>query len=815
MSEVRDEEVTGKPIIISSNAQPISSLAATSGTWPIVRPANTQSVGPLSLRLARSILVLFEHTQLLAAQEVAHGRLFLFYPLCLICGSILWFKMPVDLPWTVILASIAFWLLIYLMVGQQRAIQRIIATAGLLFAIGIGCAAFESWRASATILDVPVTTTVTGRIEERESSGPGRWRYILSLQATEGPNLKRMPEKVSLVVRGAAEPLAIGARLKGKARLTPPAGPALPELNDFAFAAYFDGIGANGFLYGKPEVLPQEPSEELSLAAQSFRYLASVRSAIADRIRAVLPGDAGAFAASLVTDERRAISKETTDALRIAGLTHIVAISGLNMALSAGIFFVGLRYLLSLFPKIVHTYPTKKIAAVGALLTLCAYYMICGFAVSAERAFIMMAVMLIAVLVDRPSISLRNVAISAIIILVLSPSEALGPSFQMSYAATLALVASYALWTRRSSAPGITARLPFAKPLSLIGKFIGGILLSSMIDGFSTALFAAEHFHRLTAYGLPANLMAMPIISFIVMPFGTAAMMLMPFGLDGWLWPIVGFGLELVIEIAKWVSSWGGTMDIGRMPSWYFATAVLGFLIFTLTRTRLRLIGPALIGLASIYLMLAPGAPVPDLLIAEDGELVGIVQDHAIASNRAGPPDFIFAQWQHALVLEEHTKPTEVENPLPSVKEDDRNRRLSRAEASDVEANMRQALANSFEQTFICANKAWCAAKLSSGYSVITIKSPIYLGPACDTADIVVLAARVRLTSCRSGSLLFTGQSLRRTGSVELRIDDLGSPVITTAFEGKLQRPWTRQRSYDWRADRYDDQLPPINDNAE
>ncbi|MGG2477764.1 ComEC/Rec2 family competence protein, partial [Rhizobium sp. BR5] len=176
--------------------------------------------------------------------------------------------------------------------------------------------------------------------------------------------------------------------------------------------------------------------------------LYGLRSAIAERIRTTIGGDAGAFAASIVTDERQAITAQTMEALRLSGLAHIVAISGLNMALASGIFFVGLRLAFSLFPASAQRWPVKKIAAFAALLMTLAYYLISGFAVSAERAWLMMSVMLIAVLFDQPSLSLRNVAISALVILIFSPSEIMGPSFQMSFAATIALVSAYAFWSR-------------------------------------------------------------------------------------------------------------------------------------------------------------------------------------------------------------------------------------------------------------------------------------------------------------------------------------------------------------------------------
>jgi len=299
-----------------------------------------------------------------------------------------------------------------------------LVTAALVLA-GMLLAHFETWRRDTVMLDSPVTTVVTGQVERREADGRGRWRYLVRLDTTADPQLKRPPDRVSLLARSGPADIAPGDTINGRARLSPPSGPALPGLNDFAFSSYFDGIGAIGYFYGAPtEVFPSgdvRPTGDgagwwsglmdwLNGLDAAFYHL---RSSVADRIRATVPGDAGAFSAAIVTDERRAISEETTEALRLAGLAHIIAISGLNMALAAGIFFVGVRTAFCLFPGIVQAYPVKKIAAGGALMMATAYYLISGFAVSAERAYLMMAILLIAVFFDRPSISLRNIALSA------------------------------------------------------------------------------------------------------------------------------------------------------------------------------------------------------------------------------------------------------------------------------------------------------------------------------------------------------------------------------------------------------------------
>ncbi|MGG6893546.1 ComEC/Rec2 family competence protein [Rhizobium sp. BR 315] len=780
----------------------------------------TQDHAPLSGRLYLALNHIRVVIGRLIEEEAAHGRAILFAPIYMGLGAIFWFTLASDPPPQTILVGFLLLTGGFLFRRESGQLVRHLLFAGMLISLGMALAQLESWRASTIMLDSAVTTTVTGRVERRETYDNGRWRYVVKVEATEKPSVHRPPERVTIFVRKQAEPFNLGDRIQGRARLTPPAGPALPRLNDFAFSSYFNGIGANGFAYGALTLLsPSGDAAENSLLDKADIWLAGLRNSIGDRIRRTLPGDVGAFAAALVTDERRAISDDTTEALRVAGLTHIIAISGLNMALSAGIFYVGLRYLFSLFPGLVQAWPTKKIAAFGALVTVTAYYLISGFGVSAERAFIMMAIMLVAVLLDRPSISLRNVALSAIVILVLSPSQVLGPSFQMSYAATLALVSGYTLWKRRRHRESILSRSKFLSPLLFVSRFFGGILSTSFIGGASTAIFSIEYFHRLATYGLAANLAAMPIVSFIVMPFGMVAMLLMPFGLDGPFWKVTGEGLELVILVAKTVAGWGGDITFGRQPAWLMPTFIAGFLIMSVLRTRLRHLGFVLL-LATIgAAAFGSGVQKPDLMISEDGALVALRQDGILATNRERPQTFIFEQWQKALVAAEHQPPTilPADSRLPQISKKQRRRRLSADEQKAVRKAMGEALDQTMQGSFACQKGAWCVAMLENGTILVTIENAAYLPPACDTANIVVTAIRLRLDRCRSGAMLFTGATLRRSGSVEMDLrGDI--PIVSTAFENP-QRPWTRHRTYDWRTGTFGAPIgsrpSPASDNGE
>ncbi|WP_281029168.1 ComEC/Rec2 family competence protein [Rhizobium deserti] len=731
--------------------------------------------------------------------------------------------MPYDPPlWPLVLAFVVLTAMA-IATRHRSGAAHLTPLALVLFLAGMLLAELETWRHATTILDTSVTTQVTGVVERRQLDAEGRWRYVVRVEGTDNPQLARPPTRVSLLARARHEPADIGDRISGRVRISPPSGPALPGLNDFAFSSYFDEQGAVGFFFGTPRT--SEPSEAADEPLQLGNWLFSLRSQIAARIRHIVPGDAGAFAAAIVTDERRAISQETTDALRLSGLAHIVAISGLNMALAAGIFFVGVRTLLSVFTGFAQIYPVKKIAASGALLMVTAYYLISGFGVSAERAYIMMTVILVAVLLDRQALSLRNVALAALLIIAMAPSEILGPSFQMSFAATVALVAGYSLWKRRErekDSERSIFRRPGLAPILAGWNFVAGVLVTSLIGSVSTAIFSVEHFHRLATYGLAANLAAMPLISFVVMPAGLVGMLLMPFGFDAPFLTLMGYGLEGVISIAKYVAAWGGNVDIGRQHAWFLPVASAGFLLLTLLRSRLRLVGIPFLLLAFVFAWLEASKPLPDMLISEDGAMVALLKEGAesttqMITNRSRLPDFIYDQWSRALPLPQPVKPLLMAAPEKAGVQRDR---LPDLTPEDVQA-AKLAIAQVGTARFTCLPRAWCAARSAEGVVVAVVEDGRYTGAACDAAGLII-ASRARFDRCRSGALLLNGATLRKTGAIEIVTSGMTKPgewQIRTAMAG-IDRPWTWHRHYDWRSRSFNRRLPEpvrqlINDSGE
>jgi competence protein ComEC len=712
-------------------------------------------------------------------EEIGNAERPVWLVVSMILGAATWFSLDGAVPLVAIILLLvaAFGWLVF--TNGHLMMAAALLVCGVL--AGMLAADLETRRAGTILLDGPVTTTLDGRVVGRNVDHRGRWRYTIDRIKTAEPRLRRPPTRVRLVAMAAHDPVPLGQGIAGRARLRPPSGPVLPGAYDFSFHAYFEGIGAHGFFLGRPRSAASASGGEGGWR-EFGDALARLREAIAQRIRSVLPGDAGRLAVALTVAERRSVDPDLIEALRASGLAHILAISGLHMTLVAGTFFYFLRACFSLFPAVVHRLPVKKFAAGGALLVATAYLLISGASVSTRRAFIMLAIMMIAVLLDRRALTMRNVAFAAIVIVLITPSAVLGPGFQMSFAATAALIAVFELWNRYRADRAAVARHPARDVAGGIVLFFAGLALTSLVAGLATAPFAVFHFNRIATHGLLANLAAMPIVTFIVMPAGLFAVLAMPLGLEKVPMLVMGKGLDLVIAIARHVEDLGGAVVVGRTSHALFATTVAGLVLFVLARTRLRLAGLAM--LVGAFLTIGWTAPArgPDLVISEDGSLVGLVSGTMVATNRLRPPGFVLEQWQRILGGLDHEGPRSV----PAGE--------TGAEPREILRSVQKALTGGF----FCVPKRFCAAVTPGGQRIVSVEDLAYLGIACDHADLVVTAKPVVMPRCYSGAMLVTGRMLPQTGALEIEFRKDG-PAIRTAI-ASTDRAWTRHRTWDWRS---------------
>jgi competence protein ComEC len=427
----------------------------------------------------------------------------------------------------------------------------------------------------------------------------------------------RLPQTLRITLRGKA-PAEVGDAVSLVARVQPPSGPALPGAYDFALGAFYQRIGGIGFAYGnaKPAELGPAP-----LDIQLIAPLAHLRETIRRRIVEALPGEEGAIAAALVMGDQGGVPDETQDDMRASGLGHVLSISGLHMALVAGWTFWFLRALFALSPSLALRRPIKKWAALGGLAAATFYLGLSGGGVATDRSYIMTAILFLAILAGRRALTLRNVALAAIAILAVYPESILSVSFQMSFAATIALVAGYEAIARRGERRTADAR----SGLDLRGRLKRaaiGLALTSLLAGFATMPFAIYHFQRMAPFSLLANLIAMPAVGTLVMIMVPLTVIAMPFGLeDGPLW-LMGWGIDWMTFVAHEAATWSEGLGGTRMiPALALLLVVAGFLWLTLWQERWRLAGLAPILLA-VPVALSVG--VPDVLVAADGQSAAV-----------------------------------------------------------------------------------------------------------------------------------------------------------------------------------------------
>lgn len=295
-------------------------------------------------------------------------------------------------------------------------------------------------RIAHQILQRPVSSTVLAGFVEIREEGERSDRIVLRVQRFEAAGVVAAPERVRVAVRKGSAP-AVGIFVELKAHLSPPLQPLRPGGYDFACDMYFQRIGASGYALGaiKMKAPPIERGFWLSYAS----VIDDLRESMDKRIRAAIPGDSGSIASALITGKRDAISTPVNDAMYVSSLAHVLSISGYHMAVVAGIMFFFIRAVLALIPSLASRHPIKKWAAFGALIASAFYLLLSGTEVATQRSFIMIAIVLIGVMLDRPTLPFRTLAVAAIVVLSLAPQAIVHPSFQMSFAATLALVAAY------------------------------------------------------------------------------------------------------------------------------------------------------------------------------------------------------------------------------------------------------------------------------------------------------------------------------------------------------------------------------------
>ncbi|MEO3430072.1 ComEC/Rec2 family competence protein [Pelagibius sp. CAU 1746] len=542
------------------------------------------------------------------------GRWPLWVPVLLGAGIGAYFWSPSEPPaWLGPAAVLTFLLTAW---SLRRAPGLTLALLALLaVAAGFALAQLRTQLVAAPVLERawgPAELTAEVLASEPRTRG---FRLHLRPLAMQGLAEDALPARLRVTVAGMAAAPLPGSRLRLRASLRPPSPPALPGAFDFARQAWFQRLGGIGFAYGKADILA--PPQSSGASAAWARWWAGLRQTVAERIAARIDGQAGAVAVALITGQRGGISEAVRADMRAAGLAHLLAISGLHMGLAAGCLFFFLRAGLALVPGLALHQPIKKWAAVAAVAGAFVYLNLVGTSIPAQRAFLMVAVVLLAVLLDRRALSLRLVAWAAAVILVTAPESLMSASFQMSFAAVTALIAAYEAWEGRRSRRR-AARGPGVKLIA----YFAGVAATSVIAILATGPFAAFHFQRLALYGLLANLVAVPLTAFWIMPWAVLALLLMPFGGEALGLVPMSWGIQLLLGLAGTVAAWpAASLQVPPMPDWGLGLAVLGGLWLCLWQRPWRCLGLALVLAGALSpLSFEP----PSLLVSGDGRQAGL-----------------------------------------------------------------------------------------------------------------------------------------------------------------------------------------------
>jgi competence protein ComEC len=698
------------------------------------------AAGPIGSRSAGNMLaaVRLWLSATLVAERV---RWPLWMPALFGVGIAVYFALPVEPPLWPALAAIAT-VIAFAVSSRPGQPLHIVVTVALLLVGGFGAAQLRTLIVAAPVLARHGgAVLVEGRVHEAESR-PGGQRLTLDRLRIARLAPERTPQTVRISVRQTTPVFRPGDVVRMRAVLQPPAGPVAPGAFDYARMAWFDGLGGLGYATGHVERVSAAGEDGFAIA------LERLRQRITERIQAVIPGATGGLAAALVTGDRGAITEDVNVAMRNSGLAHLISISGLHMGIVAGVLFFVIRFGMALLERPALRWPVKKWAAAATLVGSFGYLLISGNTPPPQRSFLMLALMMIAVMVDRQPISMNLVAWAAAAILLLTPESLLNVSFQMSFAAVIALIAVYEVGAARLAGRGRDRRLP--RPL----VYLGTIAISSVVATLATLPFAAYHFNRIALYGVLSNLIAVPLSGFWVMPAAVAAVLLMPLGLERLPLVVMGWGVDVIIAVARWIAALpGAVMLVPAMPAVGFALTVVGGLWLCLWRRRWRFFGlvPIAAGFATL-LFVRP----PDILVDNAGKLFAVRAPDgrlALSSRRTG---FSADTWL---------------------------RRSAQAEPERLPGR-KDPIAD-----WLRCDSLGCVYR-AGGHVVALVHDRAALDDDCTEATVVISAVPIRRGACRGPPLVVDRYRLWRDGPHAFWLGPDGVEVESVG-ESRGERPWT------------------------
>ncbi|HVY34015.1 MAG TPA: ComEC/Rec2 family competence protein [Caulobacteraceae bacterium] len=592
-------------------------------------PLNTRNWTPPS---AREILA-----WILSQGQAQADRWSLWSPVAFGCGCASYFALKVEPSLSAILALAG---VAIILAAALRRWGRAPVAAALALLLAFAACGVLSGKLQTSAMQGPVSPPLAG-------VGVEGWVVDLAGRGTTGPRLliaptyirsipaDRLPKRLRITVKD-DDVVGPGAAIRFIGLLNPPPPPAAPGAFDFARSAYFIGVGGVGVALKPPQVIDL-PSPPWRLALQL--RINRARWALTQAIIAQMGQPTGGVAAAMVTGHDYSISQADTNEMRNAGISHILSISGVHMAIVGGFVFFAIRLLISLWPWLAVRVNGKKLAAALALGAIGLYLVVSGAPPPAQRSAITATIAFGAILLDRRAITLRGLGLSALIVLAIQPEAVVEPGFQMSYAATAALIALSEVWPhpmRPINTPLALRILQKAKDWLIAGLAVG------VVAGLATAPFAIEHFNRVSLYGLPANLLLEPLSSLVIMPALALGAIAQLFGAGGGLLAVAGWGIDKMLMLARLTAEAPGALQtLPSAPTIALPMAFIGILWLCLWRGPLRWLGLPL----ALAVNLWPRAPTPDVWISSDGANAAVLASGHPVMLRPDSEKFAAALW--------------------------------------------------------------------------------------------------------------------------------------------------------------------------
>lgn len=685
--------------------------------------------------------------------EAQSDRWTLWTPVALGCGCGLYFGLAREPQAWVAWALLP--VVLGLLIATRWSAWRATTMALVLSACAAGGFAVAKLRTEAVRAPVAQSQagpqTIDAWVVDIAQPGEGGQRLLLAPIRVGDWTAESTPIRARVTLRpGMALPKP-GQAIRLLAIVNPPPPPASPGSYDFARDAYFESVGAVGLALREPEATGTGQAAapwrlRVTMAVNATRW------ALTRRIVETLGPETGGLAAAMTTGHEAFVPREQVDNLRAAGLAHIISISGLHMAIVGGFAFAFARLLVAAWPWLALRAPGKKVAALVGLAAVGGYLLLSGAPPPAERAAITASVAFAAILVDRQAISLHALALAAMGVLLLQPEAVTEPGFQMSFAATAALVALAEIWPR----PVKEIDVPW--PIRLVQGAVTWTAASiavSFVAGLATGPFAIQYFNRVSTWGLFANLAVAPISSFLMMPGLALGAALTPFGLGQAPLEVAGWSIGLMNQVAAWVASAPASqIVVASAPDWVLPVSFLGLLFVCLWRGPLRWAGLPL----ALAILWAPRPAAPDVWISADGAAVGVRDSHEVVLLRPDVKLFGAELWSRRRGL------------TPLISEAERDARF----ACD---------------RWSCAPKPTAPVRLAAAWNLKRPLAPGRLDALCAQAEVLVVRNVFRPEPC-AATLVLTGEDFAKGGSAELYRQGGGWRIVW-AQDLRGRRPWS------------------------